>query len=182
MYLSELNWDEVPEDVSVLVCEVGEYPKEINFVKGLQESPDPEYKWKGKEVLPDFVTEYIDVEWADSWKLLGRPAQQAVQIEQPLSPEEYNMKVISEWLHKYATVFESCCDVGRIHSEYYTPILSTDICDIKGTKEVVDFINMRYDQLKQAESNKRKQELEDKRLKVLAELSEIDQELKRYEG
>lgn len=178
MYLSELDWDDVPEDVSVLV---GEYPKEINFVKGLQESPDSRYKWKGKEILPDFVTEYIDVEWADSWKLLERPAKQAVKIEQPLSPEEYNFKVIGDWLHKYATVYMGCYEVGGIDFAVdKTPVICTDMGDIKGTKEVVDFINMRYNQLKQAESNKRKQELEDKRLKVLAELSEIDQELGRY--
>lgn len=178
MYLSDLNWNDVPEGVSVLV---DGNDNELNFVKNLSRPSFGTCRYEGDECnIKGLVFSYSEG-WYNNWTLLERPAKQAVQIEQPLSPEEYNLKVIGDWLHRYATVYRDCYEVGGIEfTADTTPLIVTDICDIRGTKEVIEFINMRYDQLKQAESNKRKQELEDKRLKVLAELSEIDQELGRY--
>lgn len=104
-------------------------------------------------------------------------------VEHPLCPVLDQNHIIIEWLDKYGTVYNKCPDVGGIDLDVgggNNHTLTTDHGDIRGMEDIVLFINMRYASLKTTQDAKRKQELEDKRLKVLAELSEIDQELGRY--
>lgn len=88
---------------------------------------------------------------------------------------------IAEWLEKLAAVYCGCMDVGCIDFRSdNVPLITTDFGDIVGALQVVDFVNTRYTELKAKEDAKRKSELEEKRLKVLDELSKIDQELGLY--
>jgi hypothetical protein len=89
---------------------------------------------------------------------------------------------IAEWLGKLAYIVQtdptvgSCLDVN-LRAE---TIIDTDHGSIIGNHKVVDFVDTRYTELKVKEDTKRKSELEEKRLKVLDELSKIDQELDLY--
>lgn len=88
---------------------------------------------------------------------------------------------IAEWLEKWSVVYNKCPDVGGFDFDFNDNLMiTTDFGDIRGAAAIVDFVNTRYTKLKSEEADKRKAELEAKRLKVLQELSEIDQELGRY--
>ena len=170
MYLSDLNWDGVPEDVSVLVDK-----NRVNFVKNLRSHMDSPCKYEGDECNIDgFIFSYGEG-WYNSWTLLERPTK-----EQPLCPVVSGP--VHEFLMKLEYVIASDNTVAGLDINLQTKevFVCTDFGDIKGISEVVKYINTNYEILKISENTKRKQGLEDKRLKVLAELSEIDQELGRY--
>lgn len=171
MYLSDLDWDEVPEGVSVLFLPTTE---QVQFVKNIRGGDDGWlYEGDGCDIEGEVFS--LDEGWGGPWTLLERPTK-----EQPLCPV-YSCPV-HEWLMKLGYVIASDNTVAGLDINLQTKevFICTDFGDIKGISEVVKYINTNYEILKISENTKRKQELEDKRTKVLAELSEIDQELQRY--
>lgn len=89
---------------------------------------------------------------------------------------------VHEWIMKLGYVISTNDTISGLEVNLQTKemFICTDFGDITGITQVIDYVNHNYAVKIKQEADKRKQELEDKRLKVLAELSEIDQELGRY--
>ena len=100
---------------------------------------------------------------------------ESAPVEQPLCP-------VHEWLMKLGYVISTNDTISGLEVNLKTKemFICTDFGDITGITQVIDYVNHNYAVKIKQEVDKRKQELEDKRLKVLAELSEIDQELGLY--
>ena len=176
MYLSELNWEDVPEDVSVLMDENDE---KLNFVKNLSRPAFGPCRYEGDECnIKGLIFSYSEG-WYKTWTLLERPdkKQEKIATRCPV----YSCPV-AEFLMKLGYVVASDNTIAGLDVNLKTKevFICTDFGDITGITQVIDYVNHNYAVKIKQEADKRKQELEDKRLKVLAELSEIDQELGRY--
>lgn len=107
-----------------------------------------------------------------------------------IPPEEFlalgsvpadNNTIIVEWLNKLEYIFLKDVSVGSILDTSAGGVyLTTDHGDIRGPKEIVEFINTNYEMLKISENTQKKADLEAKRQKLMDELSEIDQQLGLY--
>lgn len=89
-----------------------------------------------------------------------------------------NNTIIAEWLRKLEYVFNKDLTLQMLDASRM--ILETDHGDVRGTEEIVKFVDNRYNQLTLERQAKEKQELEAKRQKLMDELSEIDQQLGLY--
>lgn len=107
---------------------------------------------------------------------LGNASQKQHPVEQPVVD---NTAIVAEWLDKLQYVFDNETTIQNF--DYSRMILETDFGDVRGAKEIVEFIDSRHNQLTSERKAKEKQELEAKRQKLMDELSEIDQQLGLYE-
>lgn len=179
MELEDLDWKQVPEHIHVLAHKDGT----VNFVANLRVNEPPcRWTFEGDECN---ITGHIINEgegWpSNMWKLLERPTQPTTQASNVMPMMSIN-HFVAMWLEKLGYVIATEPTVAGLDVNLKTKevFICTDFGDITGVKEVVDYINTNYEMLKISENTKRKAELEAKRLKVLQELSEIDQELGRY--
>lgn len=130
----------------------------------------------GKEyVVVEVDGEYISVV-DDSDVLAKFYSYRFGQQKQQITPEQH----IKEFLKKLEyvlvnddTINTSVTFVGN------SLCLPTHLSDLYGVDDIYTYINASYDQLTSQAAQKRKHELEAKRLKVLDELSAIDEELGR---
>lgn len=96
------------------------------------------------------------------------------QQKHQITPEQH----IKEFLNKLEYVLWNDSTVfNALQCRTDELTLDSDVSTICGIDDIYTYINASYDQLTSQAAQKRKHELEVKRLKVLDELSAIDQEL-----
>lgn len=101
------------------------------------------------------------------------------EAEDVVSPEQH----IKGFLNKLKYVLLNDNTVGSLLEAMGKDLhIETDVSTIYGIDDIYTYINASYDQLTSQVAQKRKLELEAKRLKVLDELSAIDQELGGYDA
>lgn len=147
-------------------------------------------RWINSERLHTYpyvvIDEGVDLcKVSDEWALISD--------YQPLSPQEFlalgnasqeqpvldNNTIITEWLNKFQWVFDNDSTITGV--DFLKMIIETDHGDVCGPEDIAKFVNRRYNQLKSERKAKEKKDLEDKRQKLMAELSEIDQQLGLYD-
>lgn len=100
---------------------------------------------------------------------------------QPDTSSTPTINIIEQWLDKYQQVASADYHIGKIDTSDYGVCLTTDHGDILGSKQVVEFINNRYSQLKSAENQSKLKELQDKKDKLMLELASVDVEINELE-
>lgn len=152
MKLNDLNWDDVPQHVSVIAHKDGT----VNFAVNLR-APEVGSCWIAEGDECD-ITGYVtnpDEGWGSNWRVLESPTTQ----EKPSTKSEQD--IVVEWLGKLAHVLASDYTVNEIYrigngSEACMEIFS-DCGNITGNQNVAEFINNRYSQLTE-QANKLKRE------------------------
>lgn len=130
----------------------------------------------GKEyVVVEVDGKYISVV-GDSDVLAKFYSYRFVRTEKQITPEQH----IKEFLQKLEYVLWNDSTVfNALQCRTDELTLDSDVSTIYGVDDIYTYINSSYDQLTSQAAQKRKHELEAKRLKVLDELSAIDEELGR---
>lgn len=157
MRLEDLNWDKVPEHVSVLAHKHGT----VNFAVNIR-GQEAGSRWvlEGDECTISGGVFDADQGWGHDWRVLERPVTQG----KPTPKSEQD--IVVDWLGKLEHVLASDYTVNEIYrigngSEACMEIFS-DCGNITGNQNVAEFINNRYSQLiEQANKLKREKLLAD---------------------
>lgn len=96
-------------------------------------------------------------------------------------PDDPTINIVEQWLDKYQQVASTDYHIGKIDTSDYGVFLTTDHGDILGSKQVVEFINNRYSQLKSAENESKLKELQAKKGKLMLELASVDGEIEQLQ-
>lgn len=97
-------------------------------------------------------------------------------------PDVPTTNPVEQWLDKYQQVASADYTIGKIDTSDYGVCLTTDHGDCLGSKQVVEFINNRYSQLKSAENESKLKELQAKKDKLMLELASVDVEINELGG
>lgn len=169
--ITEEMWDKIEAEGIVVLRYDTDYDNgRVNFVINYSFDEEADY-WphNGDELYSDLVERLEQgAAWGKTWSVVNRPTS---------TVKSATKDPIVEWLHKYVHVFNKTQELDTMKVADDGVYLFIDHGDIQGTRQVVEFINNRYELLqKEAKSNKQK-ELAEKKAKLLEELSAIDKEL-----
>lgn len=169
--ITEDMWDKI-EVEGIVVLEYTMNPA-VSFVSEYFKGDDY-FVHTGNEVASDLktVVEYGEG-WTDKWVVVTRPESKTTDIP--------TINIIEQWLDKYQQVASADYTIGKIDTSDYGVCLTTDHGDLLGSKQVVEFINNRYSQLKSAENQSKLKELQAKKDKLMLELVSVDGEINELE-
>lgn len=157
MYLEDLNWDNVPQHVSV----IAEGDGLVNFVLNLRVmGKDSRWPLEGDEctICGDIFNP--NEGWPNGWRVLERPDNQVAPLCPVYAdPVLEQQRIVVDWLDKLAYIIQTDTTVGaELNINHLNQaVLFTGHGDIKGNQNVVEFINNRYSQLTE-QANKAKRE------------------------
>lgn len=168
--ITEEMWDKIEaEGIVVLKSSTDE----VNFAVNYRfDAEDEWFPHIGDEIDSDLIGRSVIGEgWGKSWSVVTRPARQSASINCTFSKDP-----IVEWLDKACYIY--AYDHTFISLDLTDLIqVTTSHGDIRGSEQVIEFINNRYELLqKEAKTNKQK-ELAEKKAKLLEELMVIEKEL-----
>ena len=178
MELEYLNWDNVPQHVSVIAHKDGT----VNFVLNLRVmGEDSRWVLEGDEcnICGDVINP--DEGWPNGWRVLERPATETHPAE--VIVLEHTAAIVN-WLGKleHVLVKDPTVGYGLLMDSEDTLTLSTDFADLIGSEEIVEFINNRYSQLIEQANNSKREELLAEIVKAKSEYEKLVGELKELEG
>lgn len=168
--ITEDMWDKIEAEGIVVL----ELKPAVSFVSEYFKGDD-RFVHTGNEVASDLktVVEY-DEGWTDKWVVVTRPDSKTTDAP--------TTNPVVEWLDKYQQVASVDYHIGKIDTSDYGVCLTTDHGDILGSKQVMEFINNRYSQLKSAENQSKLEELQAKKDKLMLELACVDGEINELGG
>lgn len=169
--ITEEMWDKI-EAEGIVVLEYPMIPV-VSFVSEYSKGDD-HFVHTGNEVASDLktVVEY-DEGWTDKWVVVTRPESKTT--------DDPTTNIIEQWLDKLQHVYTNDDSISNF-IVYHKVEITTDYGDILGSKQVVEFINNRYSQLKSAENHSKLKDLQAKKDKLMLELASVDGEINELGG
>lgn len=171
--ITEEMWDKIEAEGIVVLHLNWEFEDLVNFAKDIK-SRSGSYKYTGSELSSNLEDIISDVQyWGYSWKVVTRPESKTTDVP--------TTNIIEQWLDRLQHVYTNDDSISNF-IVYHKVEITTDHGDILGSKQVVEFINNRYSQLKSAENQSKLKELQAKKDKLMLELASVDGEINELGG